>query len=237
MLASTLTRMTCTMGLVVVMSAISSTPAAGQFTFEQYEVLTGSAERQSILTGFLLGGAFADLAVVNIDENDDPRLRIYAFGADNWVPRLDVALGPDVLFVDVANIAGRARLITYESGRLNWFDPESSTERTLVAVTSNFSRPRRGEIPHVDITRDVNGDDRGDLVVPDVDGFWVFIQMNDGAFAAPVKIGPPTDMSGIYGAAGYRYDPWSQSRDREGRQHAGTHQHPRRREAQPLATG
>ena len=215
MLASRLTRMPCTMGLVVAMSAISSTPAAGQFTFEQYEVLTGSAERQSILTGFLLGGAFADLAVVNIDENDDPRLRIYAFGAENWVPRLDVALGPDVLFVDVANIAGRDRLITYESGRLNWFDPESSTERTLVAVTSNFSRPRRGEIPHVDITRDVNGDDRSDLVVPDVDGFWVFIQMNDGAFAAPVKIGPPTDMSGIYGADGYRYDPWSQSRIHE----------------------
>ena len=39
--------------------------------------------------------------------------------------------------------------------------------------------------------------------------------MSDGAFADPVKIGPATDMSRIYGADGYRYDPWSQSRVHE----------------------
>ena len=49
-----------------------------------------------------------------------------------------------------------------------------------MTVTSNFDRPRRDEIPHVDITRDVNDDDRDDLVVPDVDGFWVFVQMEGG---------------------------------------------------------
>ena len=84
-----------------------------------------------------------------------------------------------------------------------------------MAVTSNFNPPRRGEIPHVDVTRDVNGDGRDDLVVPDVDGFWVFVQMSDGTFADPVKIGPSTNMSRIYGADGYRYDPWSQSRVHE----------------------
>ena len=191
------------------------TMPAAEFTFEQYEVVIGSAERQTVLTGFLLGGAVADLAVVNIDENDDRRLRIYAFGDSTWVPLLGATLHPEVSFVDVANIDGRDRLIAYESDRLTWFDPESATERELVVVTSNFNPPRRGEVPHVDITRDVNGDERDDLVVPDVDGFWVFVQMSDGAFADPVKIGPSTDMSRIYGADGYRYDPWSQSRVHE----------------------
>ena len=51
--------------------------------------------------------------------------------------------------------------------------------------------------------------------MPDVDGFWLFIQMSDGAFADPVKIGPPTEMGRIYGADGYRYNPWSQSRVHE----------------------
>jgi hypothetical protein len=197
------------------MPAISRTPADAGFTFERYEVVTGSAQRQTVLTGFLLGGAVEELAVVHIDENDDHRLRIYAFGNGAWAPRLDATLGPAVLFVDVANIGGRDRLITYERGRLNWFDPESATERSLVAVTSNFNPPRRGEIPHVNVTRDVNEDGRDDLVVPDVDGFWVVIQMNDGALADPVKLGPSTDMAGIYGADGYRYDPWSQSRIHE----------------------
>ena len=193
-------------------------PTAAQSTgdlFEQYEVVIGSGERQTVLTGFLLGGAMADLAVVNIDDNDDRRLRIYAFGDSTWVPILGATLRPQVLFVDVANIGGRDRLIAYERGRLNWFDPELATERELVAVTSNFNPPRSGEIPHVDVTRDVNGDERDDLVVPDVDGFWVFIQMSDGAFADPVKIGSSADMSRIYGADGYRYDPWSQSRVHE----------------------
>ena len=194
------------------------TPAVAQVPndlFEQHEVVIGAAERQTVLTGFFLGRAMAELAVVNIDENDDRRLRIYAFADGTWAPRLDATLGPEVLFVDVANIGGRDRLVTYERDRLNWFDPESATERALVAVTSNFNPPRRGEIPHVDVTRDVNGDDRDDLVVPDVDGFWVFIQMEGGAFAHPLKVGPSTDMSRILGADGYRYDPWSQSRVHE----------------------
>ena len=196
---------------------------AAKFTFEQYEVVTGSAKRQTVLTGFLLDGDFAELAVLYIDENDDHRLRIYTFEGKTWTPKLDATLHSEVLFVDVANIGGRDHLITYESGRLNWFDPESATERILVAVTSNFKPPRPGEIPHVDITRDVNGDGRDDLVVPDADGFWVFIQVSNGAFAEKVKIGPSTEMDRIRGADGYRYDPWPQSRvheidyDRDGR--------------------
>lgn len=189
----------------------TATPATAQFTFEQYEVVIGSAKRQTVLTGFLLGGAIAELAVVHIDENDDRRLRLYAFGDDIWVLRLDATLRPSVLFVDVASIGGSDRLITYESGLLNWFDPESATERTLVSITC-ITPPPRGEIPHIDVTRDVNGDNHDDLVVPDVDGFWIFIQREGGAFADPVKIGPPTKMSRIYGADGYRYNPWGQSR-------------------------
>ena len=93
----------------------------------------------------------------------------------------------------------------------------------MVAVTSNFKPPRKDEVPHVDVTRDVNADGRDDLVVPNSDGFYVFIQLSDGAFAEKVKIGPPTEMERILGADGYRYDPWSQSRiyevdyDRDGR--------------------
>ena len=191
-----------------------TSPAAREFTFEQYEIVTGVAKHQTVLTGFLLGGTIAELVVVSIDDNDDRRLQIYAFDDGSWVLRLDATLRPEVLFVDVANIGGRDRLITYENGRLNWFDPESATEHPLVAVTSN-TPPPKGEIPHVDVTHDLNGDDRDDLVVPDSDGFWVFIQMDDGTFADPVKIGPPIEMDRIYAADGYRYDPWDEGRVHE----------------------
>ncbi len=193
-------------------AADPAVPAHTEFTFDRYEIVTGVAKRQTVLTGFLLGGAIAEVAVVHIDENDSRHLRIYTFSDGTWTPKFDTTLRPEVLFVDVANIGGRDRLITYEKGRLNWFDPVSTMEHPLVVVTSNFKPPRENEIPHVDVTQDVNADDRDDLVVPDSDGFWVFIQMSDGVFAEKVKIGPSTEMEGILGADGYRYNPWSQSR-------------------------
>lgn len=183
-----------------------------QVAFRPYEVVTDSAERQTVLTGFLLGGRVAELAVVSVGEDDRRRLRIYEFADSTWIPGLDVTLRPGVRFVDIANIGGRDRLVTHEPGRLNWFDPEAGTEKALVPVTSGFGPPREREIPHVDITHDVNGDGRDDLAVPDSAGSWVFIQTGGGAFADPVRIGPPTDMSRILGADGYRYDPWSRSR-------------------------
>ncbi len=171
--------------------AMSDTPAAAEFTFKRYDFITDYAKHQTILSGFFRGGAMAELAVVNIDENDDRRLRIYTLGGDTWMPRLDARLRPEVLFIDVAKSGERDRLITYEHGRLNEFDAESGTERALVAVTYTFKAPIGGEIPRVDITRDVNGDGRDDLVLPETDGFRVFIQMRDGEFADPVKLGPP----------------------------------------------
>ena len=185
-----------------------------EFTFDQHEIVTGSAKHQTVLTGFLLGGDLAELVVVNIDENDNRHLRIYALSDGSWVSRLDTVLRPEVLFVDVANIGGQDRLITYDQGCLNWFDPQSSTEYTLVKIPSMILPPNC-TIPHVDITRDVNGDARDDLVVPDSNGFWIFIQTRDGAFTSPVKIGPPVETDRIYEAGVYRHIPWNQSRIHE----------------------
>ena len=210
-----LTLKLCLYGCVGPAATLPGAEQAAPFTFERYEVVTGAGERQTVLTGLLLGGASAELAVVHIDDGDERRLRIYEFGDGAWAPGLDATLGPEVLFVDVANIGGRDRLVTYDPGRLNWFDPESATERRLVAVTAAFNPPRGGEVPHVDVTRDVNGDGRDDLVVPGVGGFHVFIQTGAGEFADPVKIGRSPEMARIYGGDGYRYNPWDESRVHE----------------------
>ena len=166
-------------------------PASTEFTFERHEVETGTAKHQTVLTGFFLGGDFAELAVLNIQKNKDRHLHIYAFSEGTWVSKLDAPLRPEVLFVDVANIGGRDRLITYEHGRLNWFDPDSVTERTLVEVTTSYNATNDGGIPYLDISRDINSNGLDDFVVPDIDGFWIATQLNDGSFTDPIKLGPP----------------------------------------------
>ena len=166
-------------------------PASTEFTFKQYKVETGIAKHQTVLTGFLLGGDCAELAVVRIDANGNRHLRIYAFSKDTWVSKLDTPLRPEVLFVDVVSIGGRDRLITYEQGRLNWFDPDSAKDRALVEVTTNYNATGESGVPYVDISRDVNADGLDDLVVPDIDGFWIATQLPDGSFTDPIKLGPP----------------------------------------------
>lgn len=163
-------------------------------TFEEHEIVTGSAKHQTVLTGFFLGGDLAELAVVNSDGKGNRYLRIYAFDEGTWALRLDTTLRSDVLFVDVAKINGRDRLIIYEHGRLNWFDPNSAMERALVEVTTNYKATDDGRISYVDITRDVNGDDLDDIVVPNIDGFWIATQLPNGSFSDPIKLGPPEPL-------------------------------------------
>lgn len=207
------------------------------YALDRYEIDIGPAVRQTVLTGFLSGGEMADLAVVKIEEDGSRRLRIYAFegrsdeagsgknvnpsspdATGTWALWMDTRLRSGVTFVDVARIDGRDRLITGEPGRLNVWDPDSGAEQELVSVsnaTAGFRAPHESEVPHVDVTRDVNGDGRIDLVVPGDDGFQVFVQMESGAFADPLETGPPPDLDPILGADGYRYDPWSVSRIHE----------------------
>ena len=162
-----------------------------QPTFKQHEINTGTAKRQTVLTGFLLGNAIAEIVVVTVDENEKRHLHIYAFSNNTWGLRLDTTLRPEVLFVDIANIGGRDRLLTYAHGHLNWFDLDAAMEKSLVEITTNYNATEKGSIPYVDITRDVNNDGFDDLVVPDIDGFWIATQLDNGSFADPIKLGPP----------------------------------------------
>ena len=211
-------------GCTAPLAAPAVTTAAPGVAFDKHEIVTGAAGHQSVLHGFFLGGDAADLAVASVEPNGDRRLRIYAWRDGAWTEALDTKLRPEVLFVDIAPIGGHDRLLTHESGRLSWFDIESAAERPLVAVTSRFNPPVAG-IRRVDVSRDLNGDGRDDLIVPDDEGSQVFIQGSDGVFADPMRLGPPPpflDAVPHGGTLSYRAmgwtaltNPWNQARVHE----------------------
>lgn len=202
---------------------LMSSPDTLADVFEQREVVTGVTGRQTILSGFIRGRATADLVVIHEGETGERRVRLLSLDPGTRV-QFDASLGGDVRFVDVMKLAGRDRLIVSGEASLGWFDPDSSKVSPLVAGTTIFEPQRLGIIPHVDVSHDLNGDRLDDLVLPQADGFQVFVQSANGTFAAPVTAGPGVQLAGIYGADGYRHNPFSQGRihladfDQDGRQ-------------------
>lgn len=175
--------------------ALTGGVRAEEVVFDRYEVETGAA-RETVLTGAFLGGPFADVALVGLDDNGNRRLRVFAFDGGGWKPAVSASLRSGALFVGVVGVDRPSvgvvdRLFSYEGGQLNWFDFETKTERLLVRSQTRY-RGRADEGIHaMDIARDLNGDGRDDLVLPDTDGFWISTQAPGGTFAEPVKLGPP----------------------------------------------
>ena len=160
------------------------------FSFDKHNVVIGSATHQTILTGFLLNGETAEIAVVNVDKNNARHLRIYTYNKDKWELTKDTTLQPGVMFVDIVNIDGQDRLITYQNGQLNWFDPEMEAELRLVDISTHFNPLSENNIPQINLAKDLNGDGRDDIVLPDIDGFWISTQLDNGVFTEPLKLGP-----------------------------------------------
>ncbi len=178
------------LGLLLAAPPRAAEPPPDRELFERHELSTGFAESQTVLSGFLIGGPVADLAVISVDPDNRRRLKIFQFSDGQWVPAIEGTLRPEVQFIDLADIGGRDRLITYGEGQLSWFDPESESEQELLALGARYRAADRSRVPHVDITRDLNLDGRDDLVLPDVEGFWISTQLSDGSFGEAMMLGP-----------------------------------------------
>ncbi|MCY4477874.1 MAG: hypothetical protein OXC70_07800 [Gammaproteobacteria bacterium] len=158
--------------------------------FETHEISTPAALHQTVLAGDFDGSGRAQLAVVSVDPTRSGRIRLIAFDGGDWIATLDDVLDPPVLFVDIARIAGRDRLIAYRRGSMKWLDPESGEQRTLVDLKVPYRASAEDGIPRLDIAQDLNGDGRDDLLAPDTDGFWLALQLEDGSFGQALKLGP-----------------------------------------------
>ena len=200
----------CLSGCVLPVAAHSGAEPSTAFAPVRHEVVVGVAERLTVLAGSLTGRPVADLAAVHVDAEGNRRLSILGFANGAWDQAAEATLRPETAFVDVARIDGRERLIVYGGGRLTWFDPASAIERNLAASVSDFHESDRGEVLHVDMTRDLNGDGRDDIALVHGHGFQVLVQMPGGRFAHPVRVGPTTGLDRVYGADGYRYRPWEE---------------------------
>ncbi len=160
--------------------------------FEIHEIDTGAAPYQTVLPGSFTTTEHPELAVVEGAVGGETRLTIHRLEAGAWPVVLETTLDEGVLFVDIANVDGRDHPVLYRRGRITLFDAATARECCASTVgTAYRAPPDAGAVPRVDVTRDLNGDDRDDLVVPDTGGFWIALQAPDGSFSDAVLLGPP----------------------------------------------
>ena len=158
--------------------------------FDTYEVATDPATHQTVLVGSFVEDDRAQLAAIGVDPSGQRNLRLYAFDGSDWAAMHQTSLPADVLYVAVAAIAGRDRLVAFRDTGLVWLDPTVAEEHPIAEFTTSFSAPTDAGVPELGVVRDLNGDGRDDFLVPDLDGFWVVLQSPDGSFADPLKLGP-----------------------------------------------
>jgi hypothetical protein len=187
-------------------------PETHGFAFHRLDAVADSDSRQTVLVGHFFEGDFADLAMVSMDSNGDRVVQFYTEDGSSWSPSVKAQLPHAALFVDVVRIDGRDRLIAGGPEGIQWIDPFTQHHLPVVAQAIEMPSLPARVLPQVDVTEDVNGDGREDLVVPTNQGFWIHLQKEGGEFQAPLHIGHPFDMATFALNIGGRYNPWIRSR-------------------------
>ncbi len=218
------------LGLPLVLSWGAPAPAHGRAVegeasstplFDRFQIASRTEGRLTVLTAPLLGHDTADVVIVRVYDRESPVATLHSLWETGSPETTEWTLPPSVKFADTAEIGAGHGLVLFEAspseanptaGQLLWLDSATEHPRTIATLSTSFEPPRDDEIPHVDVTHDVNDDGLDDLVIPSTDGFLVLVQDSDGSFADAVLIGASPDLSGILGADGYRYDPWAVSR-------------------------
>ena len=180
---------TTLVGFVVVGIAGICTASESEL-FDIYEIDTGNAEHQTVLTGSFTDSGKVELVAISTDDKGTRSVTVFRLDDDQWQVIRELPIDPDILFVDRLEVAGRNQILTYRPGVFSRLDLESGLEEKLVALPVDFRQGADSGLPRLNVARDLNGDDLVDLVMPSIEGFWVSTQLPDGSFSEAVKIGP-----------------------------------------------
>ena len=181
--------------LTGISAGLMSNAAVG-LSFESFTIEAGTFPATDVLR--LSHDGTSTLVLLGEDENGDGRLAVHVLDQGGWRKVHEAGLPPDALFVDTLASGESEQLVVFDGRRLFRLGaPEWEPKPLTIEALPTIYRGETSGVASVDVARDVNGDGRDDIVLPDFDGLWIVLQDDTGGFVEPVKIpvAPTMDAS------------------------------------------
>lgn len=197
--------------------ALGAGVVAAAPSFERFDLELGTPNQHIVLPGRFLAAtattsaALDDLAVVTASEENEREVAVYSLqegrtAKEGWQSVRRWRLDERVIFVDAVTLAdGTERLLVARRGRVNWLDLDSGQEDTFLELPSIYNVAPIGELPRVEVVRDMDGDDLDDIALADFDGYWIVRQRPDGGWHEPSKVEVTAGVSA--GSLAWSYRP------------------------------
>lgn len=174
--------------LTLIFLVMSSSSHAFPHSFSEIE--TGDAIQQTVIAARLYDEKLFDLAVLRVDEEDVRYLSIYRLEGKKYEvePQRTRELDENLILVDKGNIGGQDAIFFFTASELLKLDPDSLKLEPIITYSSIYNAPIYHSLPKVNLIKDVSGDGLDDILIPDFDGCWVYVQKNNGILQKRVKL-------------------------------------------------
>ena len=150
---------------------IPATGLAG-LNFAERIIDAGFNVEQPVLIANLTDDDERQIVLAGRDEHHVQRLAIYSLGqAASSEPLLSLVPGPNLIAYDVGRFGDQDALLFIEPGRILRYDLDSGKFVEVVKMRTIYGQNRSGDIVPIDFFRDLNLDDRDDLIAPDTAGY------------------------------------------------------------------
>jgi len=182
--------------------------ATAEISFSVSGVSVPGTIKHEIQPLFTQPEGLAELLVRRVEKSGDRILETYPISDEKKIAdqaKEKLIVDDDVIFMDVGKVSADSResVVFFRRDSAYRIDLETGNKNQLIEFQSLYQRPVLSELPSLDFVYDINGDELDDIVIPDFDGYRVFLQKVPGQFEPGVLIAAPAIME-----VGWQDYPW-----------------------------
>lgn len=168
---------------------------AAQPEFSEIVIETGFQVEQPVLSASLLEDGGRQIVLAGHDQQHRQRLSVHAIEAGSAPPILSMTPPANLIAYDVGRLGERDALYFIEPGRIIRYDFAARSFDVVTDIKTIYGQERTGEIAPIDFIRDVNDDERDDIVVADTAGYRVRLQRTDGSLGEEILLQESSSMT------------------------------------------